>query len=141
MNPHLKMLRRKKKGQIAIEFLLLTTIGFFMLLGTTAMLTKMTYEKNSEKTMNEAQDLGKSIQQEIITAAKVENGYLRKYTIPQKIDEKMLTIENGKTLINTSYYVVKIEDAEYYFDIPYIIGNITTGTNIIRKQNNTVFVN
>ena len=134
-------IKQTKKGQIALEFVLLSVLSFFILISATFTLTKISNQRTSEQTMIMAQDLGVSIQQEIITASTVENGYIRTYIIPEKINQIPLTIENGRTLLNTSFYVIKIEHVELYYDAPYLIGNITTGNNLIIKQNNTIYIN
>ncbi|MCF7865936.1 hypothetical protein K9L67_02675 [Candidatus Woesearchaeota archaeon] len=129
------------KGQIAIEFITLSIMGFFILISLIAMLSFFSVQKSSEKTYQELQDLGMSIQEEIFLASGVENGYQRNFEIPTELNGKPITIEQGTTIINTAYLILKFENNEIFYDIPLIDGNITTGQNTIIKNNDSIQIN
>ena len=66
-----------KRGQLSIEFLSLIAMGIFMSLAIILALLSLSADKTKEKTYYELNDLGRVLQEEILFAIDLEDGYIR----------------------------------------------------------------
>lgn len=132
---------RRKRGQVAIEFVMLSIMGFLILFGAIISLGAINSEKKVERTYIETEDLGRSIQEEIILAADLETGYERKFTLPGSLSGVEVNYTIGNTSINTSYIKIDSDDLTKIYEIPLVHGTIVTGTNTIKKENGTIRLN
>ena len=123
----------KKRGQAAIEFILLIIILFSVfMVYTVSTRTKMD-EIRDEKEYVLLRDAVKMVQSEILTAVKVEDGYVREFEIPETLDliNYTITLGNGIILGNTNSH-------EYAVTVPNISGTLKKGKNMITKENGIV---
>ena len=134
----------KHNGQIAIEFLLLIGVAFFIVL-VLLVVTFLVFESHSRaEGYEKIDDLGKTLQQEFILAAQMEDGYTRKINIPVTLDgmDYNATIGIGGSGNTTNgYLLLQYETMEFYYLIPRVSGNISLGDNILRKNNSTLRMN
>ncbi|MCF7871938.1 hypothetical protein K9L97_02795 [Candidatus Woesearchaeota archaeon] len=133
-------MKNQKKAQIALEFILLSILGFFILFTTIIALGSFSAQKTQEKIMIEAEDLGRSIQQELLIAADLQDGYQRTINIPEQIEDKKIQITTGTTTIDTGYFTFTLDQIELYYETPKITGTLKTGDNQITKTNNTITI-
>ena len=121
----------------------MTGMAFFIVLAF--MISAYSVAKNSEDSKNYADldDLGKSIQQELLLASTLEDGYSRRINIPQTIVGGSFNITNGN-IGNIQGYIqfnyATNKPIEIYYITPIFIGNITKGYNTIRKNNGSLYV-
>jgi len=134
----------KRKGQIAMEFLLLIAIAFFVILTLLISLLSISERNTKMKAYQEMDDLGKSLQQEFLLASQLEDGYTRRINLPLTLDGVRYTAivgSSNQTNITNSYLLISFETTEVFYAIPKITGNITLGNNILTKNNNTLRIN
>ena len=134
-------IKKNLKAQIAMEFIFLSLLGFFILFTVIIALGTFAAQKTTEKTNIEAEDLGRSLQQELIISADLEEGYQRKFFIPDNINNKNISVNNGITSKNTGYITISYENRELYYEVPPLTGTIQIGTNTIKKSNDTLYIN
>ncbi|MFC1648091.1 hypothetical protein ACFL1B_01395 [Nanoarchaeota archaeon] len=78
-------------------------------------------------------DIGYSIQNEIILASEVHDGYKREITLPEHLgglDYSLVTANN--------YFVVSYKDGDIVFQVPEIQGALSKGAVTIRKVNGNI---
>ena len=129
-----------KKGQVGLEFMLVTGIALFTLIIFGVVLFQIMTMKQEEKAMILAEDLVLSIQQEINFAANAEPGYSRIVELPNKLEGFDYEI----TLFNiggeTSYFELKVANGFFPRSIPLTNGDLMPGKLRISKREADVFV-
>lgn len=131
---------KRNGGQVAIEFLMYVGVAFFIVLALMATIFTLSENNARTRAYNDADDLGKSLQQEFLLAAKLEDGYVRRINLPMTLDGKAYNITLGQSDPAHSYMILGYESSELYFLIPPITGNITLGNNMLRKNNGTLYI-
>ena len=125
----------KHKGQIAIEYLLLTAMGFFFLFTFLAVIIVVSNSKQDEKTYAQLTDLGNSLQQEVLLATTLQDGYKRELYLPDSFYGTTYTIITDNASLTQSYFTINFDNHELYYVIPHIIGTFNKGTTVLRKDN------
>ena len=131
---------KRKKGQVSIEFLILLVMGVFFVLTFIVIVRNLSDQKIQNKALDELDDLGKSIQQELLLASQLQDGYSRDIYIPPKLYGVPYTmnvsVASGDIMYLNFYYY----DVELFYEIPYINGDVKTGLNTISKNNDEISV-
>lgn len=83
-----------------------------------------------------ARDYGFSLQNEFFMAAQAKPGYIRTFTVPEKLEG--FTFE--AKIIN-SVLIINYTESVFSLPIPVVQGNIKKGKNTITKTNQTICVN
>lgn len=92
---------------------------------------------SEEKNINKLQDLGYSLQSELILASEVEPGYERTVVIPDKAGSADYEINQTSNDLVLTY-----RKTDLLFPIPQVSGKFQHGSNTIRHcQDNTVKIN
>ena len=127
-------------GQIAVEYMSLMAIGFVMLLFFLIIAGDQLEDLNKDSMQIEANDVAFMVQSEILSAATVEDGYERNFTIPDKIGhyDYALSVLAGQSLTVLTLDVEKVHIA---LAIPNVTGQLVIGKNRIFRQNATVYLN
>ena len=127
-----------KRGQSAIEFMILIGVVLFFITGMLGIFQQETARKSMEKRNIVMTELVLSVQNEINIAAKSTDGYMRRFGIPQTLagKEYSIGVYEGLIYLNTT-------DGKLAFALPThnVTGQLVKGTNTIRKINATIFVN
>lgn len=91
----------------------------------------------SEKQKSDAvKDFGISIKKEFDLASVVKNGYRREIEIPQEIGQSIpYTISNSNSTL-----IISTEKKDYTAIIPKVKGTLSKGKNIIKKTNNSIYI-
>jgi hypothetical protein len=134
----------KHNGQIAIEFLLLIAIAFGVILTFLVAILSVSEGNTKMKAYQEMDDLGKSLQQEFLLAAQLEDGYTRRINLPLTANGERYTAYLGitnNTNITHGYVLLTYESTELFYLIPPVTGNITLGNNVLVKNNGTLRIN
>lgn len=129
---------QKRKAQIAIEFLLLTSFALFFFFIILIVLSNISSDNQKHRIQTSIEDLGTSVKNEIITASEMENGYNRNLYLPSKIEGQEYNITLNNESNKSSYLIIRSGLIEQYFDIPKISGTIASGNNIISKQESLI---
>lgn len=130
-----------RKGQIAFEFIMMLGMGMILMILFIAVLNIIIREKNDE--MQEAlfMDLGEAVQNEVLIADVVADGYTRAFTVPpaemnHSYEQLTYTISNTNDTITITH-----QEKTYEFPIPITEGNIRIGENLIQKIDGIIHVN
>jgi len=132
--------RKTRKAQAGLEFLLVFSI---LTIFVAAFLLTIFYNMSQGRTKNEQEgvdNMASFIQQEIILASKVEDGYNRTFSLPRQIGGKDYTVHmsNYSLAVNTSLAasfrgIPLLYNSSAKFNIP--------GNNSIIKNQTGIFVN
>jgi hypothetical protein len=128
--------KRHVKSQAALEFLILVGIVLFVftiMIGVVSSRTTDIYKKRGAII---ADDIVTKVQKEVNLASRVLDGYSRDFSIPQKIGK-----ENYSISITGNEVVLSTEKEDFWRIIPNVVGNITKGSNTIRKTNGVIYIN
>jgi len=128
---------RRVRGQTSIEIILLMGFLFFVFLIFLGFFNARLSESNDEKESILLRDVSQQIQNEVRLAYNTEEGYSRKFTIPERLDSRIdydIQVIGDSLLTNTSKY-------QYVLSIPSITGAVVKGENQIKKVNGTIVVN
>lgn len=83
-------------------------------------------------------DLALKLQKEIFIAASVEDGYVRSFTLPDKLD----SIVDYSTINTNSSITVNSSKTVFFVRVPMIYGkNFTKGSNKIEKISGKIYIN
>jgi hypothetical protein len=124
------------KSQSSFEFLLLVGVMFFaviLVVGATYSNIAALAEKRGFLMVK---DMAHVIQNELVLAAQVEDGYARSFLIPEKLGNRPYTL----VVINNSL-TVSTDEASYAVRIPRVQGSPAKGVNNITKIDNVVVLN
>ena len=128
----------KKLSQSSIEFFTLVGLGLVVAIFFVAFSINEVKEFGDKKEFFLIEDLALKLQKEVGVAANVEDGYIRTFTLPEKLDnivDYFIIIKNNTITINSSKTV-------YTVAIPNTAGkNFTKGTNTVEKINGQIYVN
>lgn len=131
---------RSGSAQISIEFMVLLIMGVFFVLTFIVIVKNLSDQKIQNKALVELDDLGKSIQQELLLASSLQNGYSREIYIPPKLYgipyTMNVSVASGTVMYLNFYYY----ETELFYAIPYIQGDVKTGLNTISKNNDIITV-
>jgi len=126
----------ERKAQVAIEFMLMVSLAMIIMVMFMGVTLALTHDYSEEKNINRLQDLGYSLQSELIFAAEVEPGYERTIYIPDRVGDSDYSITRTADDI-----VITYKGADYLFAIPSTTsGAFQKGANTISKpsENNVV---
>ena len=129
------------RAQVSLEFLLILGFAIFLLV---AMLSIAAYELSNattETTLSSMQDIGDTIQLELLTARSVGDGYNRTFELPQRIQSRQYTLQVQTDNFTSS--VISITTAKRTISVrtPYCNGTLVPGYNRIGTMNGTIRCN
>lgn len=127
---------RKKRAQVAIEFVILVGLLFFVMLLFLAFIRNYVVDVRSDKDRELLKDIAYAVQAEVHIAAGADDGYRRDFEVPVKIDSMNYTI----SIIEDEVWA-QTEKAEVVLNIPSIVGNLTMGDNTIRNDEGVIYLN
>lgn len=125
-----------KKGQIALEFMIMFGFAAFLLLLFLSITLSRTIDFNNQRQSSLIKDLALGTQKEINLAFESRDGYYREFKLPQTL----LGIDYGIT-IKDNLLIVNSTKEEIDVIIPKPQGNIQKGTNIIKRNGGVVYLN
>jgi hypothetical protein len=129
----------KKRGQVAMEFLILISIAFCIFIIYTVITRDKVVNLSMEEEYIHLQDFTDSVRSEILVASQVEDGYYREFTLPQKIADKYeYTIYVNTT---TDNIISNTTNHQQVINIPHVNGTIQKGTNVITKEGGIIYLN
>ena len=127
-----------KRGQSAIEFLILVGAMLFVFVLFLGLFQKNIGEKIVEKRNYALTELALTIQNEINLASEASNGYSRTFEIPKDIlgSDYDVNITSGMVYART-------RDGVHALALPAqnVTGDMNKTSNTIRKVNGTIYLN
>ena len=124
------------KAQLSAEFLLLLGLVFFIVIGVIALSFNNLKDFQLKKEDEVVKDVALKLQKELLIAASVEDGYIRYFTMTDKIEN----IDYSLITQNSSIGVLS-KNSIYIVRIPSSIGNVTKGVNKINKTRGVIYIN
>jgi len=117
------------KGQTSIEFVMMMAIVIFI--GTVFLgIANTSFQRTAlEERIAAISDVGFTIQDELILATTVADGYTRTMIVPQAAGRFTYDLTNTPTLM-----YIESEKLSLTFGLPNITGTITKGENEITKE-------
>lgn len=125
------------KAQISIEFFMFLGFAFLIAIAFEIASLDQLNGFRAQKEDEVVKDLALKLQKEVLIAAIVEDGYVRAFNIPDKIDG----INYSLTTLNNHTITVQSKNSVYIVSTPMAIGNMSKGNNIINKTGGAIYVN
>ena len=125
------------KAQLFTEFFIFLGLAFLISIAFEIASIDQLNDFRTQQESDAVKDLALKLQKELLIAANVEDGYVRTFEIPNKLD----SINYSLTTLNNRTITVKSKNSLYMVAIPRAIGNVTKGTNKINKTNGVIYVN
>ena len=124
------------KAQISVEFFLFVGMAFIIAISFSVYSLQQVKDFQLKNENDAEQDIALKLQKELLIAANVEDGYVREFKIPDKVD-------NFDYFFNmtNSTITVQSKNSVYFLSIPKVIGNLSKGSNVINKTNGAIYVN
>ena len=124
------------KAQISAEFFILIGLAFLVAIAFEIASLDQLNDFRVRKEDEAVKDLALKIQKELLIAAVVEDGYVRAFTIPDRLDSVNFSLSTQNSTI-----AVESKNAYYIMRIPKTIGNVSKGSNIINKTGGVIHIN
>ncbi len=123
------------KSQISAEFFIFIGLAFLISIAFAAASLEQLNDFRAKKDEEAVKDLALKLQKELITASAVEDGYVRVFELPDKLDgiNYSLTTKN-------STITVESKNSLYVASIPNAIGNFSKGINTINKTGGVIYL-
>ncbi len=132
------MKKKLKKAQSAIEFVMLTSAIIFFFTLFFVILNENISDKVRKRYNLAVEEIAVTVQDEINLASKSSEGYSREFKIPEDINGKAYDIN----LTSGMVYVITYDNKQAAaLPVLSVIGNITKGTNLIKKEGGRVYLN
>ncbi len=128
---------KSKASQASTEFVFLVIVAFMVALTFTVVSLNRQKEIDFQKEYSLLKDVGLMVQGEILLAANVENGYSRRFSVPDKIDVFNYSI----SLYNSTYLVLESKSHLFAVRVPSVNGSIVKGANLIEKDEGIIKIN
>ncbi|MEK6984685.1 MAG: hypothetical protein AABX33_08990 [Nanoarchaeota archaeon] len=124
------------KAQISVEFFIF--VGIAVLIAIAFEIASLQYlnDFRIQKENDAVKDLALKIQRELLIATYVQEGYAREFEVPDKLDNIQFEIKT-----QNSVFYIQSAHAYLLLAIPFIVGNVSKGTNIINKTNGAIYIN
>jgi Raf kinase inhibitor-like YbhB/YbcL family protein len=128
----------RKKSQSAMEFLIMAGFVLFVFSGFFIIIQGNILQKTRENQEKDFKETALMVQDEINLATQSSDGYMREFTLPTRISGLDYDINITEGLI----YIYS-KDMRYAMAIPLkdMVGNLTKGKNIIKKEFGKVKLN
>lgn len=125
------------KAQLFTEFFIFLGLAFLISIAFEIASIDQLNEFRTQQESEAVKDLALKLQKELLIAANVEDGYVRVFEIPDKLERVNYSLT---TLINRTI-TVQSKNSIYIVAIPQAIGNVTKGANKINKTNGIIYIN
>ncbi len=127
----------KRKGQFALEFIVLVSFMLLIFLGLFAVLSSRILEAKDWENKQIAEELANTVVDEVMLANSVADGYSRNFEVPRKFKGNSYTIE----IIGDRELVVNYSGQEHVSFLPSnVIGNVNSGLNKIEKIDGIIYL-
>lgn len=123
------------RAQIALEFIIFTMMGIFVVLILIGIGGRLTLQELSTQGSQEAQGLANMLQEELIIAAQVQPGYHRIIEIPATLRRGEYAISNTEDAIT-----IQKEGVTITLKTPPLNGTLVKGRNVISNDQETLSI-
>jgi hypothetical protein len=124
-----------RRAQIAIEFIIIMAMAIIIGMLFLASAADLFTRESEKQRITALNDVGYRIQDELILATTVTDGYERTFTVPSRADRFTYTVVSDAEAITLHSGSVIIT-----YSLPAYTGSVQKGSNTITKINGTVSV-
>lgn len=124
-----------KRAQIALEYLFVHGFALLILIGLLSTLVYIQSQSKQDVRIQQTEELAQRLQQEILLANSVHEGYVRVIRLPASIDSQPYEVELADTAV-----FVRIAGYEAIRSIPSVNGTLSVGENTIQNIQGTVHI-
>ncbi|MBW2996246.1 hypothetical protein KY332_03025 [Candidatus Woesearchaeota archaeon] len=120
-----------------MEFVFLVGLAFMVMLVFISSTRSEFSTLRSEEERSLVKDVAVMVQHELVMASNVEDGYIRIFEVPSKLDNSIdyeIQIAGNIIITNTTEY-------EYVLNVPSVVGDIQKGDNTINKTDGVIYLN
>ena len=126
------------KSQSSVEFIILASFMLFVILVFFAIASSKILDTKDEANRQIARDIADFAYREIEVAKTVNDGYIRRFDMPETVNGIAYTI----MIIDDAELVVNYLDYEYVKFLPSnVTGVINKGLNTLSKNDGIVYIN
>ncbi len=129
-------MKEPKRAQVSSEFFIFIGMAFLMSIAFSVSSLEHLSDFRAQKESEAVKDLAFKMQKELLVAANVEDGYVRSFKIPNKLDSINYSLTTQNSTIT-----VESKNSLYIVSIPKVIGNLSKGDNIINKTGGVIYLN
>ncbi len=132
-----RKLHHKTRAQVSLEFIIVAGFAVLLLIALLTITLSQVRSAVTEGTLSGMEDIALSIQQELLTARSVGDGYERSFTLPADIQGRRYTVAlqpDG----NATVVTIGLAGREISARAPRCDGTLRYGTNRITTQNGTI---
>ena len=124
------------KAQVSSEFYVFLGLAFLIAIAFEIASLDQLNDFMAERESAAVKDLALKLQKEVLIAANVEDGYVRVFEVPDKV-------ENINYTITIQNYTINLESKSglYILGMPKATGNFTKGANKINKTGGVIYIN
>ncbi|MFH1506028.1 MAG: class III signal peptide-containing protein [archaeon] len=123
----------EKKGQIAIEYMLLIGLATIISISGLAVIGNFFQNELDDRNRDILNDFAFSLQNELILASQVEEGYIRIIYLPDDIEGVDYSI-----LVDNAHSIMTLTDLDTGMSITLLIPEITGGGGFTKGIDNTI---
>ncbi len=124
-----------RKGQVTTEFLVLLLVGILFSIGLMVLISSFYADIKQDESNAQLRLFGREIQNELILASQVHEGYSREIFIPDTLKTFNFTINNTDKVL-----IILYKDFQHAFPIPKTHNFLKKGNNTIRNIQGEVYV-
>jgi len=125
------------KSQVSSEFFIFVGMAFLIAIAFALASLDQLQQFRIAKESEAVKDLALKLQKEMMIAASVEDGYVRIFDIPEKLDNNI----NYSITTQNSTITVQSKNSLYTVSIPNPAGNLSKGTITINKTGGVIYIN
>jgi len=124
------------KSQIFTEFFIFLGLAFLIAIAFEIASIDQLNDFKKQQESEAVKDLALKLQREVLIAANVEDGYVRIFEVPDRLERINYTLA-------TMNYTITVQSANdlYIVAIPRATGNVTKGTNKINRTGGVIHIN
>ena len=123
-------------AQVSAEFFVFLELAFLVAIAFEIASLDQLNDFRLQKENEAVNDLALKLQQELIVASTVEDGYVRLFWIPDNIDNINYSLSTQNSAIT-----VESKNSIRIVPIPKVVGNVSKGTNNINKTGGVIYIN
>lgn len=119
----------RKNGQVALEFMMLIGMAVLLMSIILVIVGGFANHKASQQKYDQMYSFGRTLQNELLLAATVHEGYSRTIYLPDRIGRYVYSISNEQDT-----FTLRSSGVLLNFKIPETTGTLKIGENIITNQ-------
>lgn len=125
------------KCQLSFEFVTFVGMAILMLVIVAFIANSQLEEFRNQKENILLKDALFKVQDELLIASKLEDGYLRTFNIPDKLEKTI----NYSITLNNSILVIESKNFRHFLIAPQVNGSLNKGNNTINKTRGVIHLN